>query len=156
MMVNYQKATFMEITNYYQVSDHVATSGQPTQEQFQIIATADYDAIINLALPTSTNALANEGAIVAGLGMTYFHIPVVWEAPQLDDVQLFFGVMELLKTRRVWVHCALNWRVSCFVYLYQKHILKLPEDEARTPMTELWQPEGVWQQLIQDAELAFR
>ena len=143
----------MEIKNYYQLTNHIATSGQPTQEQFQIIAAADYDAIVNLALPTSTNALADEGAIVTSL--SYFHIPVVWEAPQLDDVQLFFGVMELLKARRVWVHCALNWRVSCFVYLYQKHILKLPEDEARTPMTKLWQPEGVWQQLIQDAEAAF-
>lgn len=144
-----------EIVNYYQITDKIATSGQPTREQFQKIADAGYESVINLALPSSKNALADEGTIVAGLGMAYFHIPVVWEAPKLDDVRLFFDVMKSLSDRKVWVHCALNMRVSCFLYLFQKHVLKLPEARSRYPMAEIWQPEGAWQQLIQEAERTF-
>jgi protein tyrosine phosphatase (PTP) superfamily phosphohydrolase (DUF442 family) len=144
-----------EIVNYYQVTDKIATSGQPTQEQFQDIAEAGYEATINLALPSSTNAIADEGAIVTGLGMAYFQIPVLWEAPKIDDVKLFFGVMDSLSDRKIWVHCALNMRVSCFMYLYQKYVLKLPKERSLYPMSQIWQPEGVWQQLIQEIESDF-
>ena len=140
-----------EIKNYYQVSPQLATSGQPSRSQFQEIADAGYDAVINLALPTSDNAIADEGAIVTAMGMAYFQIPVVWEAPKLEEVRLFFGIMQSLENRKIWVHCAKNMRVSCFVYLWQKYVLNLSESEALYPMDRIWQPEGVWQQLISDA-----
>ncbi|ACK72800.1 protein of unknown function DUF442 [Gloeothece citriformis PCC 7424] len=141
-----------EIKNYYWVNQYLATSGQPTPEQFKIIQDAGYDVVINLALPTSDYAIVNEGAIVTGLGMVYVHIPVVWEAPKLEDIRLFFGVMESLSGRKVWVHCALNMRVSCFVYLYQKLKLNLPEEQASYPMSEIWQPNEVWTQFIEDVK----
>jgi protein tyrosine phosphatase (PTP) superfamily phosphohydrolase (DUF442 family) len=141
-----------EIVNYYQVTDKIATSGQPTREQFQEIAEAGYEATINLALPSSNHAIADEGAIVTGLDMAYFQIPVIWEAPKIDDVKLFFGVMNSLGDRKIWLHCALNMRVSCFMYLFQKHVLHLPEERSLYPMNQIWQPEGVWQQLIQNLE----
>ncbi|MBE9045364.1 protein tyrosine phosphatase family protein [Pleurocapsales cyanobacterium LEGE 10410] len=148
-----------KIRDYYPINleksdkaDSLATSGQPTPKQFSLIAQAGYQAVINLALPSSTDALVNEGAIVTNLGMVYVHIPVVWEEPKLEDVKLFFEVMDSLKNYRVWVHCAKNMRVSCFVYLWQKHVLQLPEERARYPMAEIWQPTGVWQELIAQAE----
>lgn len=144
-----------EIKNYCRVSNQIATSGQPTQEQFPKIAEAGYQAVINLALPSSTNALVDEGAIVTSLGMAYFHIPVIWEAPRIDDLRLFFGVIEALGDRKFWVHCALNMRVSCFIYLYHKCVLKLPEEQASYPMVKIWQPQEVWQQLIEEAEIVF-
>ncbi|MBE9114459.1 protein tyrosine phosphatase family protein [Lusitaniella coriacea LEGE 07157] len=144
-----------DITNYYLVTDNIATSGQPNPEQFQAIAEAGYEVIINLAMPTSDNALADEGAIVTQLGMSYIHLPVVWEAPKLDEVRLFFGIMQVFEDRKVWVHCALNMRVSCFLYLYQKHVLEFPDARSRVPMINLWQPNPVWQKLIQEAESAF-
>lgn len=150
------KQTLDNIKNFYQVNNNLATSGQPTAEQFYIIKYSGYEAVINLALPTSNNALTNEGAIVTELGMVYIHIPVVWEAPKLDNVILFFAVMEALSNRKIWVHCALNMRVSCFVYLFQKYILQLPEKQARYPMDEIWQPQGVWQQLISEVDNLYR
>ena len=65
------------IRDYYQISDFLATSGQPTAQQFLLIAQAGYHAVINLAMSSSTNALANEGVIVTDLGMVYVQIPVV-------------------------------------------------------------------------------
>ena len=129
----------------------MATSGQPTRQQFELIKEAGYQIVINLAMSCSTNAIANEGAIVTDLGLVYVQIPVVWENPTLEDVKLFFSIMQAFADKQVWVHCAKNMRVSCFIYFWQKHCLKLPEQQARQPMDKIWQPTGVWQQLIEQA-----
>ena len=143
------------IANYYQIHDRLATSGQPTKEQFKLIADAGYQVIINLATSKSTNAIADEGAIVTDLGMVYVQIPVPWENPKLADVGLFFSVMRSFLNSQVWVHCAKNMRVSCFIYFWQKYVLQLPEEQAVYPMHQIWQPEGAWQNLIQQAEATF-
>jgi protein tyrosine phosphatase (PTP) superfamily phosphohydrolase (DUF442 family) len=145
--------SLVDIINYYQIDARLATSGQPTVEQFQQIADAGYEIIINLALSDSSNAIAEEDAIVTGLGMVYAHIPVIWEHPTLKDVRLFFKVMDAFSDAEVWVHCAKNMRVSCFIYLWQKYVLQLPEDTALYPLEKIWSPQGVWQQLIEEAEM---
>ena len=53
---------------------------------------------------------------------------------------------------KVWVHCAKNMRVSCFIYFWQKYVLQLSETQAIYPMNQIWQPEGIWQELIEQAE----
>lgn len=137
-----------KIRAYYKISDYLATSGQPDAEQFETIADAGFSTIINLAMPTSDFAIANEDEIVKSLGMSYMHIPVSWENPQLSDVQRFFSIMQDLEGRKVWVHCALNMRASCFVYLYRKCVLHLAEPLASFPMSEIWQPTGAWLRLV--------
>ena len=143
------------IKDYYKISDVLATSGQPTPGEFALIVRAGYQVVINLATSSSTNALANEGTIVTDLGMVYIQIPVIWEHPQLQDVTLFFKVMQSLEQNKIWVHCAKNMRVSCFIYLWQKYMQQLPEAEAKYPMNQIWQPTGVWQALMEEAEVAF-
>lgn len=138
-----------DIQSYYQINDFLATSGQPTPQEFSQIAEAGYQVIINLATSKSTNALDNEGIIVTDLGMVYVQIPVVWDDPKLADVEIFFKVMHSFAGKKVWVHCAKNMRVSCFIYFWQKHVLNLSEEQARYPMNQIWQPIGVWQQLIE-------
>jgi protein tyrosine phosphatase (PTP) superfamily phosphohydrolase (DUF442 family) len=133
-----------EIRSYFKVNETIASSGQPTKEQFSTIANYGYSAVVNLAMPTSDFAIANEDEIVCALGMLYVPIPVVWEAPQLTDLEHFFVAMQNFKDKKVWVHCALNMRASCFIYLYKKHVLKAPDEQALHPMREIWQPSGVW------------
>jgi len=84
----------MEIYNFLQVSDAIATAGQPTAQQFADIKAAGYEVVVNLALPASTNAITNEQKIVEDLGMDYVHIPVIWEKPTLEDIERFFNVMQ--------------------------------------------------------------
>ena len=144
-----------EIRDYYQINEHLATSGQPTPAQFASIAEAGYRAIINLATSRSTNAIANEGVLVTDLNLIYVQIPVLWDEPKLSDVEAFFNIMKCFDGQKVWVHCAKNMRVSCFVYLWQKHILELPESQAIQPMQQIWQPTGVWQTLVKEAETSF-
>ena len=53
-----------DIYNFLQLSDSIATSGQPTTEQFSAIKDSGYKIVINLALQTSSNALPDEKQIV--------------------------------------------------------------------------------------------
>jgi len=143
------------IDNYYQVNDYLATSGQPTPQQFTLIAEAGYRVIINLATSRSTNAIENEGVLVTDLNLIYVQIPVLWDDPKLSDVKTFFKIMQCFESQKVWVHCAKNMRVSCFIYFWQKYILNLPESQAIRPMQQIWQPTGVWQTLIDRVETHF-
>jgi protein tyrosine phosphatase (PTP) superfamily phosphohydrolase (DUF442 family) len=83
-----------DIFNFLKISDSLATSGQPTEEQFAAIANTGYQTVVNLALPKSANALPNEKEIVESLGMEYIHIPVVWENPTRQNLADFFHTMK--------------------------------------------------------------
>jgi protein tyrosine phosphatase (PTP) superfamily phosphohydrolase (DUF442 family) len=141
-----------DIRNYYQISVSIATSGQPTAEQFATIAEQGYALVVNLAMPDSVFAIADEAQIVGALGMEYLHLPVAWEAPTLADLERFFALMQAHQTQKIWVHCALNKRASCFMYLYNLCVLQRPEAEARLPMAAIWQPTGVWETFINTAK----
>ena len=129
-----------EITNFVQLTPDVGTSGQPRREQFETIAGAGYAAVVNLALPTSDNAVPDEGSVVTGSGMSYFHIPVDFAAPTVEDLRTFIGVMRALEGRQVWVHCVVNARVSAFMYHYLRHARGLDEAAARSPVLAKWEP----------------
>jgi len=130
-----------EIRNFVQLTEDVGTSGQPRREQFADIAAAGFDAVVNLALPTSDHAIAEEGSLVTDLGMRYVHIPVRFEAPTVDDLQTFFGVMNAFAGRKVWVHCVVNARVSAFMYLYLRHVRGCDEAASRSVVLERWAPD---------------
>ncbi len=135
------------ILNLITISDRINTSGQPSPIQFQDIADAGFNHIINLAMPDSDNALPDEGGFVSELGMNYFHIPVPFDAPTREHLALFLKLMNVLGDEKVWVHCALNMRVSAFMKHYQKSVMKLADEDC-VPMLESWQPDEVWQKFI--------
>lgn len=139
-----------DITNFVQLTEAVGASGQPTPAQFPEIAANGYTGLINLALPTSDNAVADEGSLVTSLGMSYFHIPVRFDAPTLGDLRLFILAMRALEGRKVWVHCAVNARVSAFMYHYLKHDKNYDEQRASSPVLLAWEPrmDAVWRSFM--------
>ena len=129
-----------EIYNYYPLPNGLGSSGQPSPPQFADIRAAGFDVVLNLAMPTSDNALAEEGRLVSETGMTYVHIPVPWEAPSPAHLKQFFAVVDAMRDQgqEVWVHCAANYRASAFVYKYLTCLLYTspsPRDveESRMP-----------------------
>ena len=140
-----------DIVNYLPISDTVGTAGQPVAEQFAAIKLAGYEVVVNLAMPNSSNAVPNEDAIVAGLGMHYVHIPVVWEHPTPQDLAQFFDVMARCRGRKVFVHCALNMRVSVFMLLYRVIWQGVPLEAARKDMIQIWEPNPVWQRFMEQS-----
>lgn len=138
------------ITNYVPITEDIGTSGQPNKEQFADIAAAGYQLLINLALPTSDHAISNEGSIVTELGMSYWHLPVKFDAPSLQELQLFCATLEAWRGNKVWVHCVVNARVSAFVYQYLRHVRGVTSEAARSPILKKWEPkmDTVWQTFI--------
>ena len=139
-----------EIYSFQAVGDRLGTAGQPTEGQFRIVREAGFEAVVNLALPTSDNALANEGSVVTGLGMSYVHIPVDFKAPSSQDFQAFCRVMEAFDDRPVFVHCAANMRVSAFVFLYRVLCQRVPISEAERDLHAIWHPDEIWSRFIRD------
>jgi len=140
-----------QIRSYLRISDTLATAGQPAPEQFVAIRNAGYQVVINLAMPTSTNALPNEGEIVAELGMDYVHIPVVWKNPTANDLERFFAAMDSHQGRKVFVHCGMNMRVSSFILLYRVIRQGVPLETAREALSRIWEPDTTWQWFIDNS-----
>ena len=136
------------ILNYIKINELISTSGQPTPEQFKQIAQEGFEVVINLALHNASNAIENEDIVVTDLNMAYFHIPVNFENPKASDLKLFVNTLQALGANKVWVHCALNYRVSAFMYVYHKYVLKTPFDDIDLSMFEQWGPDSKWQELI--------
>ena len=81
------------IRNFRRIDDRIATGGQPTEAQLRDIADAGFGCVINLALTTSTDALADEPASVRALGLDHLHIPVDFETPTAEDYERFAAAM---------------------------------------------------------------
>ncbi len=138
-----------EIYNFLQLSDTIATAGQPSEAQFPAIKQAGYQVVVNLALPQSPNALPNEQSIVESQQMQYVHIPVIWEKPTLADIDRFFAIMQANTDKPVFIHCAANMRVSAFMYLYRRINEGISEEEAKRDLYKIWVPNDNWQAFIQ-------
>ncbi len=145
---SFKKNRLQSIFNYLPINPHLATSGQPTADQLEIIAQSGFKSIINLAPHSSENALKNEADIVTSLGMHYIHIPVDFDNPQQQDFDQFVSAVKDCAQHKTWVHCAANMRVSCFIYLYRTRILGDSQQQAEVDLNKIWQPFGVWQNFI--------
>jgi protein tyrosine phosphatase (PTP) superfamily phosphohydrolase (DUF442 family) len=138
------------IYSFLAVGDRLGTAGQPTQAQFPMIRESGFEAVVNLALPTSDNAIADEANVVTSLGMSYVHIPVDFKTPTSQDFRTFCRVMDAFNDRPVFVHCAANMRVSAFVFLYRVLFQRVAVPEAERDLHAIWQPDEVWSRFIRD------
>jgi protein tyrosine phosphatase (PTP) superfamily phosphohydrolase (DUF442 family) len=144
-----------DIVNFLQLSDRLATSGQPTIDQYPAIAAAGYQVVINLALIDSPSALADELTIASNLGLEYIHLPVIWTEPTLADFQEFMNIMAKYSTQKVFVHCAANKRVSAFLYLYRQLVEGIDELTAYQDLVKIWIPNPIWQDFIDSTSLEY-
>ena len=144
------------IRNLLRLSPRLTTSGQPTEEQFAAIARAGFESVINLAMPASTYALPNERELVAAQHMEYVPIPVVWEAPRFEDFARFAAALDERNERRVFVHCAMNMRVSAFMFLHRTLVEGVPAVEAEHDLHRIWEPDETWRAFIADVSTRWR
>ena len=143
------KASQLEaIYNYLPINAQLATSGQPTTNQFNAIQRAGYSIIINLAPANAENALRNEPAVVASLGMDYINIPIKFSNPSQQDFEKFVSLLQRHSHQKIWGHCAANMRVSCFIFKYRTAILGTNPNHSQADLRKIWQPNTVWKQFI--------
>ena len=138
----------MDAENTHQVFDWLWSSGQLSGRDIHALPALGIDVVVNLALPTSSNALPGEADLVTREGMAYVQIPVEWERPRPEQFVQFAGVLDAFRGHKVWVHCAMNMRVSAFIYLYRRLVLSESVEAASFPMREVWTPDETWQAFI--------
>jgi hypothetical protein len=69
----------------------------------------------------------------------------------MADFNQFCAVMENHKDKPIFVHCAMNMRVSAFMYLYRHLKMGVPVSEAYLAMKTVWEHNATWQQFIETA-----
>jgi uncharacterized protein (TIGR01244 family) len=136
------------IFNFLPIDDRIATSGQPTEDQFRFVRDAGYRHVINLAPHSAENALPDEAATLRVLGLDYTHIPVDFKNPTDEDFERFCTEMERLGDAPVLVHCAANMRVSAFLYRYRRDVLGQDPDLLEQDLHRIWEPFGVWKEFV--------
>lgn len=124
----------------------------PTVEQMKEVAEAGVQVVINLAPHDVSDAIPNEGELANRLGMEYINIPVIWRAPQRDEVLRFMDTMDAHAGKKIHVHCEANYRASAFVMMYRVLRLGWKREDAVPIMEKMWNPEDfpVWEKFIED------
>jgi protein tyrosine phosphatase (PTP) superfamily phosphohydrolase (DUF442 family) len=137
-----------DIFNYLSLSETLITAGQPTEQQLVTVRNSGYQLVVNLALGSAHNALVDEKSTVESFGMEYVHIPVEFDRPMVAEFDKFCALMQKNGDRPLLVHCAANFRVSAFIYLYRRIHQGWGEADALVDLQKIWQPNEVWQKFI--------
>jgi len=139
-----------EIKNFLSTSDRLACAGQPDENQLAEIAAAGFQVVINLGLSDGKYALPDEADSATRLGLSYYHIPVQFDNPQITEWQSFRSIMDQQQTKKVFVHCAANYRATAFTGLYLFAKSELTKEELQSFIAQIWQPNPIWQRFIDD------
>ena len=102
------------IPHFLKLTDQVWTGGQPWLEHLPKLKDAGIKVVINLRQRDEYDG-SREEAKVKELGMSYFNIPVAFNAPDELDADDFLKLTdEQLKNGPVFIHCAVGTRVGAF------------------------------------------
>ena len=137
-----------EIMNFRQYDEMLASAGQPTREQFQVIADQGFERVVYIAFTNNPNALPDEDQLVKGLGMEYMQVPVDFANPLPDDFYAFADSMQRNTGKKTLIHCQVNARATAFSFLYRVIYGETTISEAKADMNTVWQPNQVWRDFI--------
>ncbi len=143
-----------DIRNFRKVNNQLITGGQPTEEELRAVAADGFQTIINLATIDPRYSLPDEEGLARSLGMSYHHIPVVWEDPKESDLDAFEKLMKQLPAQKTFVHCAANFRVTAFYSLYAMKNLGWTEQQADEFRASIWAGSNypIWEKFIRAAK----
>ena len=130
-----------DIRGWQRLSGDVTTSGRLEEADVARLAAIGVKQVVNLALDSHPEALADEAGRFAACGIAYMHIPVPFDAPDEAHFAAFRTAVEQ-GPQPVHVHCIMNWRVSAFFYRYHRDQLGMPEPEARALLVQQWEPDA--------------
>ncbi len=130
-----------DIRGWQRLSGAITTSGRLEDNDVARLAALGVRHVVNLALDSHPEALADEADKFAAQGIAYTHIPVPFDAPDEAHFAAFRAALEQGLVP-VHVHCIMNWRVSAFFYRLHRDHDGMPEAEARALMAQQWLPDA--------------
>src|SRR4051812_5296234 len=104
-------------------------------------------------MPTSPGALPDEAGLAARAGLRYLHLPIDFEAPELEQAARLFEELQRAANEPVFVHCAKNLRVSALLSAYRMVLGGVPSREARADLHALWEPNHTWRRYVANAAM---
>lgn len=104
---------------FHVIDERLATGAQPAAPDFAWLREQGYEAVVNLNLPGARNYVADEAALVDGLGMTYVDVPTDCTVLTADKYERFEAAMAGLEGKRVFVHCAANIKSSGMMHVFR-------------------------------------
>lgn len=129
------------IRAFQRLDARTTTSGRLRDEDLAALAAIGVAHVVNLALDSHPEALADEADKLAAHGIGYTHIPVPFDDPRDEHYRSFTLALEAAGGAPVHVHCIMNYRVAAFFYRWHREIGGLDESAARTLMTQQWEPD---------------
>lgn len=130
-----------DIRGWQRLGPAITTSGRLKSDDPQRLAAIKVGHVINLALDDHPEALPDEAARLAALGIGYTHIPVPFDAPSSEHFDAFQAALAAAQGA-VHVHCIMNWRVSAFFYR-RNRAAGMGDAEASVLMQQQWDPRTV-------------
>lgn len=127
-----------KVFNFVKVNDHIATSGQPSEEELRHLGGEGYECILNIAPYDHRYSITDEAGLVDSLNMEYIHLPIDFSNPLLLDFLEFEKILERIKDEKVLIHCAANYRVSVFFSHYASIHLGWDERRCDKFINDIW------------------
>jgi protein tyrosine phosphatase (PTP) superfamily phosphohydrolase (DUF442 family) len=143
----YGSEPLVSARNYHEVSETLVSSGQISPAHIASLTDERVELVINLTVE-DTDLNAREGFDITALGIDYLHIPVDWDNPTEQNLQLFMHVLDAAGDQKVLVHCFANYRASAFIYLYRTLKQGVAPEIARKDLDAIW-PKPAWAQFPQ-------
>lgn len=137
---NLAKGDPTDIRAWQRIDARITTSGRLEATDPARLAAIGVRHIVNLALDSHPEALANEAALCTAQGLYYTHIPVPFDAPDDTHFTAFRNVIEVSDVP-VHIHCIANYRVAAFLYRYHRDVAGMTESAAHALMAQQWTPE---------------
>ena len=144
------------IRNFVAIDATYATGGQPTEDQLKLIARSGYEVVLNLGLLDPKYCLPDEAGAVARLNLHYEHIPVDFQNPTLEDFYRFRDALLGARPRKVFIHCAANYRASCFIEPLRRAPPRVALRANRTALPPSRAPNETWTRFFDRTRVALR
>lgn len=129
------------IRNFRRLDRRTTTSGRLRDEDLTGLKAIGVAHVVNLALDSHPEALAEESAKLGALDIGYTHIPVPFDDPADTHYLAFVDALDRHRDRPVHVHCIMNYRVSAFFYRYHRERDGMSETRARALLETVWSPD---------------
>ncbi len=132
--------------NYHAISDRLVTGGHFTDDGIPATRAKGITVVIDLR----DRPPEGQAERLAGLGIEWVNVPVVWKDPKPGDFSRFVEVMREHSDESVMVQCQANYRASAMTYLYRVLVDGVPEEIARNDLNAIWEPDGRWRKYMDD------
>lgn len=134
--------------NVVEISPLLVTSGQPTVDALRSLAELKFAAVLYLAPFTVSDAIPSEPALLRSQGIDFAHVPIPFDAPTEAHFLRITEQLQRLDGTRTLVHCQVNMRASCMVFLHRVLNLGQPAAAAYEAVSKVWSPRGPWMALL--------